>query len=66
MLKKATSGPFIDLFWSHNQTCSWWLIFDKCCEHAVPYSKVNITGSCFCSRLSPTQLIDFPSFEKFI
>lgn len=32
----------------------------------MPYSKVNITSSCFCCRLSPTQLIDFPPFKKYI
>lgn len=38
--------------------------FDKCCEQAVPYSKVNITGSCFCSCLASTQLIDFPLLKN--
>lgn len=59
--KKVTSGPFIDLFLSLYQTCSCRDIFDKRCEHAVPRSKVNITGSCFCSR---PKLIDFPPFWK--
>lgn len=56
--KKVTSGPFIDLFLSLTKRA---LIFDKCCEHAVPRSKVNITGSCFCSR---PKLIDFPPLLK--